>query len=106
MLPMYAETVAHRCDRTPQHDERTRANAVARAWGVERWHACDRYDACLDRVPHAAIDARCPRDCPGYEVAESETREARMLAAVARTAFDTASQLPNTSGLAMRKDGR
>lgn len=91
MLPMYAETVAHRCDRTAQHDERTAANAVARAWGVERRHDCGRYDACLDHVPHAAIDAHCPRECPGYEVAESETREARMLAAVARTTFDTAS---------------
>ena len=50
-------------------------------------------------MPHAAIDARCPRDCPGYEVAESETREARMLAAVARTTFDTRSQYLSTKGL-------
>lgn len=66
MLPMYAETVAHRCDRTPQHDERTRANAVARAWGVERRDDCTSYDDCLGRVPMVALDARCPRVCPGY----------------------------------------
>lgn len=98
MLPMYEEARGHA--------DRTEANRVALAHGVERRHTCDRYDVCLDHVPHAAVDARCPRECPGYELSESETREARLLVATARTAFDTDSLLPCTRGLALGRDGR
>lgn len=98
MLPMY--------EATRGHSDRAEANRVALAHGVERRHTCDRYDACLDHVPHASVDARCPRECPGYELSESETREARLLAATARTTFDTDSLLPCTRGLALGRDGR
>lgn len=100
MLPVYPETTAHRCDRTAKHDDRTAANAVALAWGVERRHECDGYSACLDRVPHAAVDARCPRECPGFLLDPAESREARLLAATSRVTFDSASQYPSTRGLA------
>lgn len=66
MLPIYLETSAHGCDRTPRHGERAEATRVALAWGVERRDDCTSYDDCLGRVPMVALDARCPRVCPGY----------------------------------------
>jgi len=75
------------------------ANAAARARGVERRDQCEGYAACLDRVPHAAVDARCPRECPGFSLDPAESREARLLAATARVTFDSASQYPSTRGL-------
>lgn len=86
MLPIYQETSAHRCDRTAAHAERTAANAVALAWGVERRDDCANYlrddgSGCLALVPHTAVDARCPRNCPGYETDGCETRESRLIRA-------------------------
>ncbi len=79
MLPIYAERRGDTSLRL--------ANATARAWGVERRHTCERYDACLAEIARLnADDALCPRNCFGYVIDPAETREARLYAAMVERA--------------------